>query len=156
MFGGRYVIPLHDEQGRLVGYAGRSLDDSEPKYLFPSRDKGFYKSRLVFNLHRVLKRIGADDPVIVVEGFFDCMKVEQAGFPALGLLGSSLSAEQEELIASHFNRVVLMFDGDDAGRSAAADALTRLSQRLFVRVVSLGDGVQPDQLDSEELRRILE
>jgi len=154
-FSGRFVIPLHDEQGSLVGYAGRSLDDTEPKYLFPSRDKGFYKSHLLFNLHRVLKGAGADDPVIVVEGFFDTMIVHQAGFPCVGLLGSSLSEQQEELLASHFNRVILLFDGDEAGRNAAADSLPRLARRLFVRVIDLADGQQPDQLTAEELRELI-
>ena len=55
-FAGRYVVPLHDEQGQLVGYAGRSLDDSEPRYLFPAGKKGFRKSRLLFNLHRLLAK----------------------------------------------------------------------------------------------------
>jgi len=155
MFAGRFVIPLHDEQGRLVGYAGRSLDDSEPKYLFPSNEKGFYKSYLLFNLHRALKTAAADDPVIVVEGFFDCMNVHQAGFPCVGLLGSSLSEQQEEFLAAHFNRVILLFDGDEAGRKAAADSLPRLARRLFVKVVSLPDGQQPDQLSSAAIHALL-
>ena len=155
MFAGRYVIPLHDEQGRLVGYAGRSLDDGEPKYLFPSREKGFYKSQLVFNLHRVLKAAGSDDPVIVVEGFFDCMKLSASGYHAVGLLGSSLSEAQEDLLVSHFNRFVLLFDGDDAGRKVTEDSLTRLARRAFVRVIELPDGRQPDQFSPEELRLIV-
>src|SRR5205085_3810207 len=51
MFAGRFIVPLHNQAGKLVGYAGRSLDDSEPKYLFPSSGKGFYKSHLLFGLH---------------------------------------------------------------------------------------------------------
>lgn len=155
MFAGRFVIPLHDEQGRLVGYVGRSLSDGEPKYLFPSREKGFYKSHLVFNLHRVIKRVAADEPVVVVEGFFDCLKVEQAGFPCVALLGASLSDVQEELLVSHFNRLVLLFDGDDAGRSGAADALVRLARKAFVRVIDLADGQQPDSLAREQLQELL-
>lgn len=155
MFAGRYVVPLHDEQGRLVGYAGRSLDDGEPKYLFPSREKGFYKSHLVFNLHRVLKAAGSDDPVIVVEGFFDCLKLAQTGYHAVGLLGSSLSEAQEELLVSHFNRFVLLFDGDDAGRKATADCLARLARRAFAHVIELPSGRQPDQFSPEELRLIV-
>lgn len=155
MFAGRYVVPLHDEQGRLVGYAGRSLDDAEPKYLFPSREKGFYKSHLLFNLHRVLKAAGSDDPVILVEGFFDCMKLSQTGYYAVGLLGSSLSEAQEDLLVSHFNRFVLLFDGDDAGRKATADCLARLARRAFVHVIELPDGRQPDQFSPEELRLIV-
>jgi DNA primase len=151
-FAGRFVIPLHDEQGILVGYAGRSLDDSEPKYLFPSRDKGFYKSELVFNLHRTLKSAGADDPVVIVEGFFDCMKLVQVGFHAVSLLGSSLSSVQEEMLVSEFGQLVLLFDGDEAGRQATEDCLKRLARRAFVHVIELPDGKQPDQYSDEELR----
>jgi DNA primase len=54
MFAGRYVIPVHNPQGELVGYAGRALDEeTEPRYLFPPSDKGFYKSHLLFNLQRI-------------------------------------------------------------------------------------------------------
>ena len=155
MFAGRYVIPLHDEEGRHVGYAGRSLDDSEPKYLFPSREKGFYKSHLVFNLHRVVKVAGADDPVIVTEGFFDCMKLAQAGYHAVGLLGSSLSEVQEDLLVSNFGQLVLLFDGDDAGKKAAEDCLKRLAKRAFVHLIELPEGRQPDQFSTEELRLIV-
>lgn len=146
VFSGRYVIPLHDEQGRLVGYAGRSLDGVEPKYLFPAGEKGFAKSKFLFNLHRVIKSSGADAPVIVVEGFFDAMWLAQAGLPAVAVMGCSISEAQEELLAEHFNRVVLLFDGDEAGRRGAADALPRLARRIFTRVVDLPDGIQPDLL----------
>jgi DNA primase len=154
-FAGRFVIPLHDEQGRLVGYAGRSLDNSEPKYLFPHSDKGFRKSHLVFNLHRVLKTAGAGDRVVVVEGFFGCMLLAQAGYHALGLLGSSLSEVQEELLAQNFHQMILLFDGDDAGRKATEDCLKRLAKHGFVHVIELPDGRQPDQFSPDELHLIV-
>jgi DNA primase len=155
MFAGRFVIPLHDEQGRLVGYAGRSLNDSEPKYLFPSRDKGFYKSDLLFNLHRVLETVSPDTPLIIVEGFFDCMKTAQAGFNVVSLLGSSLSEAQEELLVQNFNQLVLLFDGDAAGRKATEDCLKRLAWRVFVHAIELAEEQQPDQLSTEELRLLV-
>ncbi len=154
-FSGRFVIPLHNEQGELVGYAGRSLVDSEPRYLFPSREKGFYKSQLLFNLHRVLNDFAPMDPVVILEGFFGCFKVKQAGYLGISLLGSSLSKEQEELICNHFKKVVLLFDGDDAGRAATDDCLQRLGRRLWVKAISLPDSVQPDQLSTEEIQTIL-
>lgn len=152
-FASRFIIPLHDDQGQLVGYAGRSLDDSEPKYLFPSSDKGFYKSHLLFNLHRVIKSAGV--PVVVVEGFFDTMIVTQAAVPCVGLCGSWLSAEQEELLVRYFTHVILMFDGNAAGRQGAADALGRLARRLFVKVISLPDEVEPDSLSADEICHLI-
>lgn len=155
MFAGRFVIPLHDEQGRLVGYAGRSITGSEPKYLLPSREKGFYKSHLLFNLHRVVKEVGADDPVILVEGCFGVMWLRQAGYAALALLGSALSEQQEQLLADHFERLVLLFDGDEAGRAATQDCLIRLARRFFVRVIDLPENLQPDGLALDDLQTLL-
>jgi DNA primase len=108
---GRVVIPIRDEGGDLVAYAGRAINGSEPKYKLPT---GFHKSHVVYNLHLVTDQ----DTIIVVEGFFDCMKVHQAGYPCVALMGSSLSQRQEELLCKYFSGVVLMFDGDEAGRRA--------------------------------------
>lgn len=150
LFEGRFVIPLHNAAGELVGYGGRSVDGSEPKYRFPPSEKGFYKSRLVFNLHRV-----AGSSAVVVEGFFSCMRLHEAGLPAVGILGSSMSAEQEELLCQRFDRVALMFDGDEAGRKCTEDAARRLARRLWVRVVDLPDGKQPDDFAADELRSMV-
>ena len=150
-----FIIPLHDQIGQLVGYAGRSIGDGEPKYIFPPGEKGFHKSHLLFNIHRVVKEVEGDQPVVVVEGFFDCMMVKQAGFPCVALMGSSLSKQQKEILCSEFGRIILMFDGDDAGRAATEDCARRLVRRVFVRAVELLAGQQPDQLVAEELQRFL-
>jgi DNA primase len=145
---GRVVIPIHNERGELIAYAGRAIDDAEPKYKLPA---GFKKSAVLFNLHRV-------EPgglVIVVEGFFDCVKVDQAGFDVIALMGSSLSARQEELLRE-FSEVVILLDGDDAGREAAKEIAARLVSSHWVRVISLDDGMQPDQLSSDEIRGLLD
>jgi DNA primase len=144
---GRVVVPIHSERGELVAYAGRAVDDADPKYRFPA---GFHKSRELFNLHRA-----GGDEVIVVEGFFDAMKVHQAGFPhVVALMGSALSERQRELLL-RFRRLVLMLDGDDAGRAATAEIAAKLVYSRFVRAVSLAEGAQPDQLSSDDLARII-
>jgi DNA primase len=152
MFAGRFIIPLHNQAGELVGYAGRSLDDSEPKYLFPSRDKGFHKSHLLFGLHRVAP---ATKQIILVEGFFASMYLWQIGLAAIGLLGSSLSKEQAGMLVDRFDRVLLLFDGDDAGRTATDDCLVRLGRRLWVKALVLPDGQQPDDLAAEALLELV-
>lgn len=154
-FSGRFVIPLHNELGELVGYAGRSIDDTEPKYLFPPSEKGFYKSHLLLNLNRLIGQMDPDQPVIVVEGLFDCMKVHQAGFPCVAILGSWLSDEQSELLATHFDRVLLMLDADDAGRQGMEDAILKLAPHLWVKTTSLPDDTQPDQMTPEDLQKLL-
>jgi len=149
---GRVVIPIHNENGELVAYAGRSIDGSEPKYKLPT---GFVKSAVLFNLHRVREAEKGTDVVIVVEGFFDCMKVHQAGFlNVVALMGSSMSDAQENFL-QQFTKIILFFDGDDAGRTAAHAIARRLMNRTFVKVVNLSDGKQPDQLSSDEIKTLL-
>ena len=110
----RVVFPIHDSEGQLVAYAGRSIDGSEPRYLFPPN---FRKSQVVFNLPRAVGETARW--AIVVEGFFDCLRVHQAGFRnVVALMGVSLSEVQEQLLLERFQQLVLMLDGDEAGRRA--------------------------------------
>lgn len=148
---GRVVIPIHNNNGELVAYAGRSIDGTEPKYRLPT---GFKKSAELFNLHRV-RALSDCDRVIVCEGFFDCMKVHQAGFSAVvGLMGSSLSDAHEKSLKK-YARVILFLDGDDAGREAAHTISQRLAHHTFVRIIDLPDGKQPDELSSDEIKIVL-
>src|ERR1051325_6362808 len=111
----RVVIPINDEAGRLGGYCGRCLDGSEPRYRFPA---GFAKSQLLFNLHRAVAT--RQPTAIIVEGFFDCLKVYQAGFASVvALMGSALYEPQRRLLMQRFRQIVLMLDGDATGRRAA-------------------------------------
>jgi DNA primase len=143
----------------LVAYAGRwpgEPKNGEPKYRLP---KGFKKSLELFNLHRAVKE-DARLPLIVVEGFFGCMKVWQAGHRrVVSLMGSMLSDAQEQLIERTVGpggRVILLFDEDEAGRKGSREAQGRLEKLLEVRPVSLGSaGSQPDGLSPEQLTELL-
>jgi DNA primase len=147
MMEGRVVIPIHDEDGVLIAYAGRSADGSEPKYRFPLR---FRKSLALFNLHRAAQH---GNSVIIVEGFFDCMKVHQAALPCVvALMGCSLSIRQEELLQQHFREVILLLDGDRPGRAAAVSIARRLVSKLSTRLVDVPVGSQPDQLGPDQIR----
>lgn len=147
----RLVIPIQDEGGRLVGYCGRSLDGSEPRYKFPLK---FPKSRLLFNLHRAAATRQSE--VIVVEGFFDCLHVYQAGFPSVvALMGSSLYERQYQLLVERFRHIRLMLDGDSAGRRATAAIAPALSAHCPTDCIELAASAQPDQLTDDSLRQIL-
>jgi DNA primase len=156
---GRIVIPIHNSGGELVGYAGRwpgeEPPDGRPRYKLP---EGFRKSSEVFGLHRALREEGGS-PLVVVEGFFDAMRLWQLGFRrTVSLMGSFLSAAQESLLTEHGGKggIVLLFDEDDAGRTGRANALQWLAMNTFVRVVPLPrEGAQPDHLTEEELRALL-
>ena len=143
---GRCVIPIRDEQGRLVAYAGRAVGGQAPKYRFPA---GFRKSQLLFNLDRARQTDGRH--VVVVEGFFDALKVHQAGHAVVALMGTSFSQRQSELLTGHFARVTLLLDGDEPGRRAAEIIAQLLLPNLPVDRVELPNGVQPDQLSTTEI-----
>jgi DNA primase len=144
----RIVVPIHNRDGELVGYAGRSIDGSEPRYKFPS---GFHKSLELYNLHRVR----GETSIVLVEGFFDCMKVTQAGFPCVALMGSAMSKTQEELLRD-FAHVVVMLDGDETGSAAAERIVDRLQRVVYkVDLVELKDGIQPDQLAMSEIQSLI-
>lgn len=159
MFAGRIVIPIHNRNGQLVGYAGRwpgQPPDGQPKYKLPM---GFRKSLELFNQHRVLEAEPVG-PLVVVEGFFGCMRVWQAGHKrVVSIMGSMMSEAQEELIvqaAGPGGRVLLLFDEDAAGRKGRTDACQRLSKRVRADVVAFDkEGTQPDHLPPEELLALL-
>lgn len=154
----RIVIPIHNEKGELVAYAGRwpgNPPQGEPKYKLP---KGFHKSLVVFNLHRV-REIAKGKELILVEGFFDCFKIWQAGFKnVVALMGSALSKEQERLILGALgpqSKIILMFDGDEAGKKCTEDVFSRLSNKCKVRVTRIEHGKQPEDLAKQALEKML-
>jgi DNA primase len=151
LMAGRLVIPIHNKAGQLVAYCGRALDGSEPRYRFPG---GFPKAQVLFNGHRALA--GGQQTVIVVEGFFDCLKVHQAGFHSVvALMGAALYDRQRWLLTGHFRRIILMLDGDPPGRRASATIATRLAGYCPVRTIELAANTQPDQLSEQAIREIL-
>lgn len=144
---GRIVIPIHNEDRVLMAYAGRGLDQTEPKYRFPAR---FRKSLILFNLHRAVHQ---GKRVVIVEGFFDCFKVHQAGVPCVvALMGCSFSRRQTDLLEQHFSEALLLLDGDKAGRTASATIAAQLVSKLSTRIVNVPDGTQPDQLSEDQIR----
>jgi len=148
---GRIAIPIHDGAGRLIAYSGRAVDGADPRYRFPA---GFQKSQVLFNYHRA--RAADIDSVIVVEGFFDCMRVHQAGFPAVvALMGARLSPAQGHLLTGRFSNVVLMLDGDATGRAATAQIANDLAPACRVYPLRLALGVQPDQMPDDHIQKVM-
>jgi DNA primase len=155
----RIAIPIHNTEGNVVAYVGRFPGDPPgdvPKYKLP---QGFRKSLELFNINRAIKE-PRDIPLVLVEGFFGCMKLHQHGCPkVVALMGSSMSAAQEELIRKHSDRdsrIIVMLDEDDAGRAGREDIATRLAKFAFVKVHTFeAEGRQPEQLSKEEVNRFL-
>jgi DNA primase len=159
MMAGRIAIPIHNREGAVLAYAGRfpgEPGEDTPKYKLPP---GFRKSLELFNLDRAIKE-PADKPLVIVEGFFDCMKLHQLSWhKTVALMGSSLSHAQEELIRKHTNgndHVIVMLDEDEAGRAARDEIASRLAKFVFVKVhVFDEEGMQPEQLTAEDVFHIL-
>jgi DNA primase len=151
LMSGRVAIPIRDHESRLVAYCGRAVDGAFPRYRFPM---GFHKSQVLFNHHRA--RATGNDQVIVVEGFFDCMRVHQAGFGCVvALMGARLSVPQRAVLVEQYREIILMLDGDPTGRSATAQIASDLAPARTVTEALLAPGVQPDQMTCEQIRRIL-
>ncbi len=155
MMADRIAIPIHNAEGGVVAYAGRfpgEPPESTPKYKLP---QGFRKSLEVYNIDRAIKE-PADMPLVIVEGFFGCMTLHQHGYrKVVALMGSSMSAAQEEIVRTHTTRnsqVIIMLDEDEAGRAGREDIAVRLAKFVFVKVHTFDeDGKQPEQMSAEEV-----
>jgi DNA primase len=158
MMKGRIVLPIHDGDGTLLAYAGRWPGDEPPagegKYKLPY---GFHKSLVVYNLHRA-KACARQHGLVLVEGFFDAMRLHQLGIcHAVAIMGSSLSQFQEDQIVDAVGsqgKVTLLFDGDESGRTCTEHVLSQLGRRVYVKALHLADGVQPDHLSKEDLKAL--
>jgi DNA primase len=127
-----------------------------PKYRVPW---GFRKSIELFNQHHA-RTVDASQPLVVVEGYFACMRVWQAGHRrVVSLMGSLMSEAQEVFIvqtAGPNSRVILLLDEDEAGRKGRADARERLARSVDVRIVRFdAEGMQPDSLAAAELLALI-
>ncbi|SKA85722.1 Toprim domain-containing protein [Prosthecobacter debontii] len=156
---GYIAIPVKNRDGKLVAYIGRwpgTPPEDKPKYKLP---KGFKKRLELFNIDRAVQ-VPDEQPLLVVEGVFDCLRLVQLGYPrTVALLGSSLSARQEILIrdaVGEGGQVCLMLDADEAGRHGASDAASRLSRSCSVRALDIGEyRHQPEQLEKVEIEALL-
>lgn len=158
MMADRIAIPIHNAKGEVVAYAGRfpgEPGEDTPKYKLPP---GFRKSQELFNLDRASKEPGA---LVIVEGFFDAMKLHQHGCrKVVALMGSTLSTAQEELIRQHtssLSHVIVMLDENDAGKAGREDIACRLSKFCFVRVHQFDQpDIEPEHLTPEEVQQLTE
>ncbi len=147
-FRNRLIIPIHTETGALAGFGGRSLDGSDPKYLNSPESELFNKSRLLYNLHRSKDAMRRIDRAILVEGYFDAIAIDHAGVVGVvASMGTSLTSGQASLLRRFTTRVVIAYDGDDAGRNATLRAAPLLlAAGLTVSALDLQGEKDPDSL----------
>lgn len=147
----RLMFPIHNLSGECVGFGARSLDGAEPKYLNTAENEVFRKGAFLYGLHLGRRAIQDRDEVILVEGYTDLLKVRQAGLANVAAgLGTALTGDQARLLRRFTGNLRLLYDGDEAGRRAAARHLeTLLGCDLETRVVRLPAGHDPDSFIDE-------
>jgi DNA primase len=145
-FRGRLMFPIYDAAGHPVGFGGRVLGDGTPKYLNSADSAVFSKSTLLYALNWAKQAIRKADRLIIVEGYFDVVRLMLAGITeVVAPMGTALTDQQAALILKYTKNVFLLYDSDQAGLKAtfrAGDKL--LASGIAARVISLPEGEDPD------------
>lgn len=147
-FRGRVLFPIHDLRGRVVGFGGRLLGPGEPKYLNSPDSPVFHKGGLLYHLHLAKGAIRKEETVIVVEGYFDVLRLALAGVEhVVAPLGTALTPDQAQILRRFAKTAILLYDSDRAGlRATFRNGDELLRHGLRVRVASLPPGEDPDTL----------
>ena len=145
-FRGRLIFPIYDLSTRVVGFGGRLLGPGEPKYLNSAESAIFSKGRLLYGLNWAKQAARRDERMLVVEGYFDVLRLIGAGIDSVvAPMGTALTEDQAKLIRRYTSHVYLLYDSDKAGLKAtfrSGDELLR--QGASVQVVTLPEGEDPD------------
>ena len=146
MFRNRVMFPIIDLKKNVIGFGGRVLDDSKPKYLNSADTAVFKKSRNLFSLNFAKNHVG-DSRLILAEGYMDVIAVNQAGFEnVVATLGTALTPEQARLISSYAKEVVIAYDSDGAGRTATNRAVGLLDEvGVQTKILNLKGAKDPDE-----------
>lgn len=146
-FRGRIMFPIRDVKGDFLGFGGRVMDETLPKYLNTSETPVFNKSVTLYGLFQGKKEIKDRGLVIVVEGYMDVIALHQQGIPyAVATLGTSLTVEHGKVLDRYANTIVLCFDGDLAGKKAAMRSIEVLKGiNAKLKVLTLENNMDPDE-----------
>lgn len=153
-FRGRIMFPIFDVTGRVIGFGGRVLDDSTPKYLNSPETALFSKGRTLYGLHLARDRIRASGSALIVEGYMDVIALHQYGFEnAVASLGTAFTEEQARFLGGLAPSVTIAYDSDLAGDRATLRGMELLSALgLDVRIARLPPGADPDSFVRKEGR----
>jgi DNA primase len=151
-FRARLMFPIFDRAGNPVGFGGRTLSDTGPKYKNTAECALYHKSRLLYGLNWAKAEVGARDEVVICEGYTDVMGFTLAGVPnAVATCGTALAEEHVQILKSFTRHVVLAYDADSAGQNAA-EKWYQWEQRfdIEVKVAALPPGKDPGDLWRED------
>lgn len=144
-FRNRVMFPIIDLRGGVIGFGGRVLDDSKPKYLNSPDTPVFKKSRNLFSLN--FAKNAGKDRLILAEGYMDVISIYAAGFPnVVATLGTSLTEEQARLMSKYAKEIIISYDSDGAGQAATHRAINLLSEAgLSAKVLHMEGAKDPDE-----------
>ena len=150
-FRGRAMFPIRDRRGRVVGFGGRVLDDSQPKYLNSPETPTFQKNKEVYGLYESLEKNAKPRRILVVEGYMDVIALHQYGVDyVVAVLGTAISTTHLNLLFRFTSELIFCFDGDSAGRQAAWRAveavLACMRDGRQAKIMLLPQGEDPDSL----------
>ncbi|OAT85810.1 DNA primase [Desulfotomaculum copahuensis] len=145
-FRDRIIFPIWDARGRVIGFGGRVLGDGAPKYLNTAETPVFSKSHVLYGLHLARPAIQQQGFAVMMEGYMDVIAAHQFGVSnAVASLGTSLTGGQIELLKRYTANVVIAYDADAAGQSAALRGMELLLQAdCRVKVATVPEGKDPD------------
>ncbi len=154
-FRGRIMFPIRDKRARIIGFGGRVLDDSLPKYLNSPETPLFHKGKEVYGLYELLQKNSKPQRILIVEGYMDVIALAQFGIDyAVAALGTATSQAHLDLLFRFSSELVFCFDGDRAGREAAwraiASVFPSLKDGRSCRIMLLPQNHDPDSLVREE------
>lgn len=146
-FRNRVMFPVFDIKGRVIGFGGRVLDDSKPKYLNSPETIVFHKGTNLYGLNYAIKNKIVDRYFIIVEGYMDCISLHQYGITnAVASLGTALTVNQARMLKRYADKVIISYDADFAGQTATLRGLDILRDAGFeVRVLNIPEGKDPDE-----------
>ncbi|MEN8077119.1 DNA primase [Clostridioides difficile] len=146
-FRNRVMFPVFDYQGKVIGFGGRVLDDSKPKYLNSPETLVFQKGTNLYGLNFALKHNMNERYFVIVEGYMDLISLHQYGITnVVASLGTALTINQARLLKRYADKVVISYDADMAGQMATLRGLEVLRTAGFdVRVLSIPQGKDPDE-----------
>lgn len=148
LFRHRLMFPIFSPTGECLGFGGRVFSkEQQPKYLNSPESQIFHKGRVFYGLDHSAKFIRSEDEAIVVEGYMDWLALAKVSVNNIvATLGTALTHDHAKAIKRYTNKVLLLFDGDEAGKSAAARSLPiLLSEGLHARGLFLPNNLDPDE-----------
>ena len=159
-FRNRLMFPIRDVSNRVVAFGGRALGDDKAKYINSPESPVYKKSRVLYGLFEAREALRREKEAIIVEGYFDLLRCVDFGIEnVVATCGTALTAEQAGLLKRYVSSVLVVFDGDEAGKRAALRSVGILvAAGLSVRALAPPEGLDPDdylgKYGAEEFRRL--